>query len=107
MYIETWVYHTDNWNIMEETPYMRVLVSTYFSFTTISTIGLGDYYPVSDIERLVGSFVLLFGVAIFSYMMGELLFMINLKRSLDREIGEDDEDNLDKFFTLLRMFNDG
>jgi hypothetical protein len=53
-----------------------MLINTYFAFTTLSTIGLGDYYPVSDIERLVGSFVLLFGVALFSYMMGELLFMI-------------------------------
>ena len=68
--------HTDNWNVMEKSEWMRMLINTYFAFTTLSTIGLGDYYPVSDIERLVGSFVLLFGVALFSYMMGELLFMI-------------------------------
>lgn len=61
---------------MEKSEGMRMLINTYFAFTTLSTIGLGDYYPVSDIERLVGSFVLLFGVALFSYMMGELLFMI-------------------------------
>ena len=92
---------------MEQSSSMRVLVSTYFSFTTLSTVGLGDYYPVSDIERFVGSFVLLFGVAIFSYMMGELLIMINQIKTLDHEIAQDDEADLENFFTLLRMFNDG
>ena len=51
--------------------------------------------------------MLLFGVAIFSYIMGELLIMINQINSLDHEIAEDDEADLENFFTLLRMFNDG
>jgi hypothetical protein len=33
--------------------------------------------------------------------------MLNEIQTLDHEIGEDDGDDLDKFFTLLRMFNDG
>ena len=45
------------------------------------------------------------GVAIFSYMMGDLLEKLIKIRTLDKEIGE--EDDLDKFFTLLRMFNNG
>tara|TARA_B110000285_G_C14864649_1_gene486239 strand:+ start:192 stop:497 length:306 start_codon:yes stop_codon:yes gene_type:complete len=101
------VIHTDNWNIIEESSYRRTLINTYFAFTTLSTIGLGDFYPVSDVERFVGSFVLLFGVAVFSYIMGELLVMLNEIQTLNHEIGEDDGDDLDKFFTLLRMFNDG
>jgi len=35
--------------------------------TTLSTIGFGDYYPISNSERLVGSLFLLFGVAIVAY----------------------------------------
>ena len=49
------------------------IVATYFAFTSLSTVGFGDYYPVSDMERLVGAFVLLFGVAIFSYIMGNFI----------------------------------
>ena len=45
----------------------RSLTASYFAFTTLSTVGFGDYYPVSDIERFCGAFVLLFGVATFSY----------------------------------------
>lgn len=83
---------------------MRSLSSFYFLFTTLSTVGFGDYYPKSDVERLAGAFVLLSGVALFSYMMGEILFMINTLKNFDKE--ENDAD-LDKFFNLLSYFNDG
>ena len=42
----------------------------YFAFTSLSTIGFGDFHPHSDAERVVIAIVLLFGVAIFSYMLG-------------------------------------
>lgn len=65
--------YTDNWSLVDMTRGQRVLVSTYFSMTSLSTVGFGDYYPVSNNERLIGSFVLLFGVALFSLFMGQLL----------------------------------
>ena len=68
----------------------KMNANLYFAFTTLSTVGLGDYYPKSDIERLAGSFFLLIGVAAFSYGMGELLAMIEKISSLDIEISEDD-----------------
>jgi len=46
------------------------IVAVYFSFTSLSTVGFGDYHPRSNSERLLVAFVLLFGVAIFSYIMG-------------------------------------
>ena len=42
----------------------------YYSFTTLSTIGFGDYHPVSDEERIIVVCGLLFGVMIFSFSMG-------------------------------------
>ena len=36
----------------------------YFAITTLSTIGYGDYSPVSTQERLVASAILMFGVAV-------------------------------------------
>jgi hypothetical protein len=61
----------------------KMLANMYFAFTTLSTIGLGDYYPQSNNERLFGSFLLLFGVALFSFIMGELLLMIDKIRAID------------------------
>ena len=42
---------------------------TYFSFTTLSTVGFGDFNPRSNSERLFCAIILLVGVAIFSYIM--------------------------------------
>ncbi|NQZ18997.1 MAG: hypothetical protein HRT44_07065, partial [Bdellovibrionales bacterium] len=28
----------------------------YWAFTTLSTVGFGDYYPVSNYERFLGAF---------------------------------------------------
>jgi hypothetical protein len=49
---------------------MTAIIAIYFSFTSLSTVGFGDYHPRSDPERLLVAFILLFGVAIFSYCMG-------------------------------------
>ena len=49
-----------------------VVTIMYFTFTSLSTVGFGDYYPITDIERIYSSFILLFGVATFSYTMGQL-----------------------------------
>jgi hypothetical protein len=97
--------HTGKWNLVEETGIRRSIISMYFAFTTLSTIGLGDFYPVSDIERLVGAFILLIGVAIFSYIMGELLSMIIKIQNLNINFGQDEE--LERFFLLLRKYNNG
>lgn len=67
----TFIYYVKNWDLRikenDNNEFRRSLTAMYFSFTTLSTVGFGDLYPVSDIERLSGAFVLLFGVATFSY----------------------------------------
>jgi hypothetical protein len=49
-----------------------VSINTYFAFTTLCTVGFGDYYPVSVTERGTYVLIFLFGVALFSYFMGDL-----------------------------------
>jgi len=53
------------------------LASTYFALTTLTTIGFGDFYPVTDAERLVIAFLFLSGVTVFSYFMGVFIDIIN------------------------------
>ena len=45
----------------------------YFTFTSLSTVGLGDYHPRSNYERAVGAFLLLFGVAITSFVIENVM----------------------------------
>ena len=55
------------------TPAEISIVLTYYAFTSLSTVGFGDYAPVSNVERIFCSIILLFGVAIFSYIMGNFI----------------------------------
>ena len=43
-----------------------VIIGMYFIFTSLSTVGFGDYYPYSDVERAVTSMILLLGVIVFA-----------------------------------------
>ena len=42
-------------------------------FTTLSTVGFGDYNPKSEVERVIMTFILLIGVACFSWIMGQFI----------------------------------
>ena len=56
--------------------YQQCLTFIYFSFTTLSTVGFGDYHPRTNIERFLGAFILLSGVTITSYITESLSSMI-------------------------------
>jgi hypothetical protein len=83
----------------------RVIASTYFSFTSLSTVGFGDLHPLNNYERLLTALVLLFGVAVFSIVMGNFIEISESAKSMNEEF--DDGDNLSKFFGLLKKFNKG
>ena len=88
----------------ENVPDSRLaIIVVYFSMTSLSTVGFGDFSPRSDGERIVCAVALLFGVAIFSYIMGNLITI--LEHNLLCHQGLDDGDNLSKFFGCLRRFN--
>lgn len=41
----------------------------YYALTTLSTIGFGDMSPQTPTERMIGAFIMMFGVANFSFIM--------------------------------------
>ena len=72
-------------------------------FTSLSTVGFGDFRPYSSLERIVCAIVLLLGVAIFSYIMGKFIEILDVFKSLNDSL--DDGDNLGKFMGILRKYN--
>jgi fatty acid desaturase len=61
----------------------KLIVSCYYALTTLSTVGYGDYYPVSSRERIVAVVIMLGGVAFFSYIMGHFIEIIsNYKKNM-------------------------
>jgi hypothetical protein len=81
------------------------ITGVYYSMTTLSTVGFGDYHPRSDSERFMACFFLIFGVSVFSYIMGDILTLIESWKELN-EVNDDGE-SLNKFFNVLRKFNEG
>ena len=49
----------------------------YYGMTTLTTIGYGDFLPKSVSEKIIISFVMLFGVTIFSFIMNNLIDILN------------------------------
>lgn len=77
---------------------------TYFSFTSLATVGFGDYVPISNGERLFIALVLLFGVSMFSYIMGIFIQILNEFQGLRRPDFEE-SDNLAKFLSVFKRYN--
>ena len=48
----------------------------YFIFTTLTTVGFGDFNPKSEIERITMTLILLIGVACFSFIMSQFISIL-------------------------------
>jgi hypothetical protein len=75
------------------------IANVYFAFTSLSTVGFGDFHPISDLERLFCAFILVLGVLIFSYLMDVFLGIIIGIQELGADL--DDGDNLTNFLHVL------
>lgn len=83
----------------------RQILTGYFALTSLCTCGLGDIVPISNSERLAGSFFLLFGVSLYSYIKDTFSEMILYIENFDNDYDETTE--LMSFLELFRKFNFG
>ena len=81
----------------------RIIPLTYFMFTTLSTVGLGDFHPTNDQERILGTLILLFGVLITTFVNEKLMKMIQQLSWVDHDFEETDK--LSLFLTVMKKFN--
>ena len=91
------------YNLKDYDPSKRLIIVVYFAFTTLSTVGFGDFNPKHEAERILTTFILLVGVAVFSYIMGQFIeILMNLQTvTADNE----DSENSSKWLGLLAHFN--
>lgn len=92
----------DKFTLREAEQSDKFVACIYFILTTLSTVGYGDYYPVSILEKIIGSLIMFCGVTFFSLLMEEFKGII-----LDwkGDYISDNERNLNKWMLLLRRFN--
>jgi CRP-like cAMP-binding protein len=66
----------------------KYLVSTYFTFASITTTGYGDIHPIHPLERLLCIFLVLAGASIFTYMIARLSQILSTLSSHSFSSGE-------------------
>jgi hypothetical protein len=87
----------------EDTTQEKSIKMTYWTFTTLSTIGLGDIHPKSNFERILTAIVMLVGVLVFSIVRDKLIESIDFTMHIDDDF--DDGIELTRFFGILRHYN--
>ena len=70
-------YFITYYDLTDHTPDYNAIFMTYWAFTTLSTVGFGDIHPISNEERVFCSFIFLFGVLIFSYIMNVFMEIVD------------------------------
>ena len=84
-------------------PIDRQITLLYYSFTTLSQVGFGDFYPVNNDERILCAIYMFLGVTIYSFIGNNFAKMIENLRNFENEFEESNE--LQKFFLILKNFN--
>ena len=100
----TWYTVFRLWETNPDNPqlYVQFMTSMYFALTILSTVGYGDYYPISNVEMLTALVVMLGGVAFFSYIMGNLL---EIFKNYESKMGiVDRKGDLDQWIISLQRF---
>ena len=71
----------------------------------LSTVGYGDYYPITDIERVAAVIIMMACVAIFSFIMSSFMEII---KNYQKKMGTPDiQEPLNKWFISLERFKKG
>ena len=92
------------YNLADTPGYYQMITSCYFSITTLSTVGYGDLSPKSNEEMILGIFIMLGGVAFFSYIMGSFIEIIS---TFNQNLGNEEQTfDLHNWMTLLTRFRD-
>ena len=85
------------------TEFSSLIKVWYYAITTLSTIGFGDFFPRSVPEKIIISFVMMLGVSVFSYIMGNFIEILMGYRQLEQS---GDHKELSKWIALLTKFNE-
>lgn len=72
-----------------------IVTLMYFMLTTLSTVGFGDFYPSSIMEKIMGIFIEVVGVSIFAILMNEFI---------DAVIQKENSSETDKELMLANWF---
>lgn len=63
-------------NFLSENVWNRYVTSTYWSITTLTTVGYGDLHPVNSREMIFDIFYMLFNLGLTAYLIGNMTNLV-------------------------------
>lgn len=75
IYVNTQTFESA-FNIESRSDQRIMLTMMYETLTTLSTTGLGDYYPKADEERILTAILFMSGTSLFSFIMGSFIEIV-------------------------------
>ena len=82
----------------------RAILAMYYGFTSLSSVGFGDFHPINSQERLICAVILVAGNAVFGYIIGIFKEMVEKSKDLLNDQFEEAYE-LISFFSMLQKFN--
>lgn len=58
------------YNLNEKSNLDRLIICSYFTMTTLTTVGYGDFSPKTNMEKVMAIVIMIVGIGFFSYIMG-------------------------------------
>lgn len=75
----------------------------YYALTTLSSVGLGDYFPKNSEERVFITLVFFLELGVFSIVVGKFIsYMDSYAKGIE---DGDQSTELERFFNVLTRFN--
>jgi hyperpolarization activated cyclic nucleotide-gated potassium channel 2 len=59
-------------NIQDSTTFDKYIISLYWAFTTMTTVGYGDVVPFTMSEKIYAMFSMLIACGVFAYVVGSI-----------------------------------
>lgn len=106
-YSQGWIYALLSDNVGKEnmTLTTKYITSIYWVYTTLSTLGYGDYYAGTTYEYLFTMAVQFMGVFLFAYMMGNINQLIEKLDDDHNEYIENEAELLDQWIMKVDRAN--
>jgi len=75
---------------LDHSEYPNIWVGMWWALQTVTTVGYGDVSPTNPSGRIIGAFVMLYGVAFVTIFVAAITSIFVTRASAERGIAEDE-----------------